>query len=111
CAGELRLELVVNPEDAAACFAALRARANEIEQAVGERLTWYEAENYRKRRIYARCAADLYDRSRWPEYYEWYHARLVRCCRVLRRIICRLGREAVTGEEGGMDVGPRQDEA
>ncbi len=67
---ELRVELVMDTEDAGRHFDALQDRSERIESDLGA-LTWHSTPNVRTRRVYARRDANLSDRERWPEYSQW----------------------------------------
>ena len=75
---ELRAEFVIVHAESAACFSKLEAERAAIEAEFGEPLTWYSAEGVKARRIFLRRAADLEDRSAWPEYCEWLTVKLDR---------------------------------
>jgi hypothetical protein len=75
---ELRVEFVIVHTKSATCFTKLEAERAAIEAEFGEPLTWYSAEGVKARRIFLRRAADLEDRSAWPEYCEWLTVKLDR---------------------------------
>lgn len=57
-------------------FAELLAMKEQLEQEVGEPLTWYNPENRRVCRIFLKLPADLNDRSKWPTYFLWLKNKL-----------------------------------
>ncbi len=67
---EIRAELVMDSEDSARQFDALRDERGRIESDLGA-LTWHSTPDVRTRRVYARRDAELKDRERWPEYFRW----------------------------------------
>jgi hypothetical protein len=44
---------------------------DEIENALGRKLSWHNPENKRSCRLYTRKVVNLDDQTRWPEYLEW----------------------------------------
>jgi len=68
---ELRAEVVLDSEQSKQQFDTLAADKAEIEQEVGEQLTWYKPPNARMCRIYLRRSANLRDKGTWNEYAEW----------------------------------------
>ena len=69
--GEVRAELYLDGINCNAHYQALKAQRQEIENALERTLGWHAPENSRPRRINTRKAADLNDRTRWPEYHTW----------------------------------------
>ena len=67
---ELRAELVMDSDDSGLHFDALQNERERIESDLGA-LTWHSTPNVRTRRVYARRDAELSDRERWPEYFQW----------------------------------------
>jgi len=80
--GLIRVDLILNPPTAEADFKALHSQRQEIEQEVGEKLTWHSPENSQSRRIYVKKLADIKDRDKWPEQFEWLESRLLAFRRV-----------------------------
>jgi hypothetical protein len=73
---ELRAELELTDDNAKAYYALLLPMKAQIEQELGESLTWYNPENKRLCRMYLRTTADLEDREQWPKYHEWLTSKL-----------------------------------
>jgi len=78
----IRVDLILNPPTAEAAFKALHSQRQEIEQEVGDKLTWHSPENSQSRRIYVKKLADIKDRDKWPEQFEWLESRLLAFRRV-----------------------------
>ncbi|MCK4303336.1 MAG: DUF4268 domain-containing protein [Candidatus Eisenbacteria sp.] len=75
-AGEIRTEVVITHAGAKVHFALLEDQREEIEHALGERLTWYDPPEAKYSKIILRRAADVTDRRAWPEQHAWLKARL-----------------------------------
>ena len=80
--GELRAEFVVKRHDANDLYAPLHARAAEIQEELGEDLTWDNPQDTKTWRAYLRKTADIQDRSSWPDQHEWLRSRLDRLSEV-----------------------------
>ena len=72
---EVRVELTLDDDNSDAYFEALRKQKVEIEQEVGQQLTWYASKG-RTRRIYLRKKIEFRDRTKWPEAFEWLRRNL-----------------------------------
>lgn len=75
---ELRAEFVIVHAKSAACFSKFESERSAIEAELGEPLTWYSVEGLKSRCIFFQRAADLEDRSAWPEHCEWLTVKLDR---------------------------------
>jgi len=74
--GEIRAGIYLGIENVQRDFQALSAQKEAIESELGEELVWDHVTYRRVARIYLRHDADLKDRSRWPEYFEWLREKL-----------------------------------
>jgi hypothetical protein len=68
---EIRVEVALNGDEAKQRFALIAATKQEIEQAIGESLTWRNTEDAIRCRIYASHTADFLKKELWPEQHEW----------------------------------------
>jgi hypothetical protein len=73
---EIRAELCLNGRDAKQEFAALEAKKEAIEKALGFALTWHNPENAAMCRLYTRKDADFRKEALWPEQFEWLRERV-----------------------------------
>lgn len=73
---EIRVELVVDGEDAKQHFAALLANRSQIEKDMGFPLVWHNPEDKNMCRIYTRQNADFLNPDRWPEQHQWLKEKL-----------------------------------
>lgn len=99
--GELRTELVLGDRDSKNYFSQLEAQRREIEQDLGEPLTWHNPPDKRMCRIYVRRTADIADQSKWPEYHAWLRGKLERFHRVFSlRVRALTSAEIMGGTDG-----------
>jgi hypothetical protein len=68
---ELRADLVLRDENANGYFAALESSRTEIEQEIGEAMTWHNPESKKMCRIWIRKDTDLENESLREEQYGW----------------------------------------
>jgi hypothetical protein len=68
---EMRVELTMDGVNAKHFFALLFAQKDDIERKIGQPLQWYNPENKKVARIYAKQATDFLDRAKWPGQFEW----------------------------------------
>jgi hypothetical protein len=61
----------------------LLTQREEVEQAYGSHLSFHRSEGVKSARIYERLKVDVFDESRWSEYYEWLTERVVRMREVM----------------------------
>ena len=73
---EQRVQLVFTGSKAKQRFASLEARKQQIENALGLELIWYNPADTQKARIFARHDANFDDEQQWPEQYKWLLAKL-----------------------------------
>ena len=73
---ETRVELTLDDDNSGAYFDLLEKQKSEIEREIGQPLTWYSKEGVRTRRIYIRRKADLFDRKKWPGFFDWLSTNL-----------------------------------
>ena len=90
---ELRAELVLGGGDPGRYFEALQSERERIESVLGK-LTWLSAPNVRTRRVYARRDAELSDRERWSEYFQWLVDNLKSFEKTFKSMILELGLSA-----------------
>ncbi|HWR31255.1 MAG TPA: DUF4268 domain-containing protein [Negativicutes bacterium] len=79
---EFRVELYLDGNNAKQWFANLMAQKNEIEQQLGETLTWHNPETKKSCRIYVRKSADFLNESLWEEHFSWLQRKLERFLQV-----------------------------
>jgi hypothetical protein len=68
---EIRAEVVLSDLNSKNYFQQLHAAKHEIEDQLGEQLTWHNPEDARMCRIFLRKSTDLEDRSNWGEQQRW----------------------------------------
>lgn len=108
--GELCAEVQMTSPNAKAHFAALEARRDAIEQAVGESLTWYNPPEARKAKVYIRRSANLQDRADWPEQHAWLRTKLETLHRTFSPLVRQLDMAPEAGEtaaEADLALGSR----
>jgi len=66
----IRMEMVIDHLEAKAFFAKLEEQRKEIEEEVGEQLTWYNLSEAKVCRIYVRKSVDIMNREDWPQHLE-----------------------------------------
>lgn len=78
---EIRVDFYIhNDED---LFRRLSDQQVEIEHAYGGPLRFYAAPGVTSRRIFDFMKTDIFDESRWPEYYDWLTERIIRMREVM----------------------------
>src|SRR5215208_6057644 len=73
---EIRVELVMEDENAKDYFAMLNARKEEVERKFGQPFIWYNPPGKKSARGYLRRNANFLDREGWPEQHEWLRTNL-----------------------------------
>jgi hypothetical protein len=89
----VRVELAIETADAKRVFAALEARKEEIETALGFELAWFSPKETVTAKAYTRQDADWMDRALWQEQFEWLRQRLERMHTVFLPLVRSLGSE------------------
>jgi len=74
--GEIRVELTIDNESAKQYFRLLQGHREQIENEIGEELTWRNPEDKRMCRIYVRKPVDISEREAWPEMQKWLKEKL-----------------------------------
>jgi hypothetical protein len=88
--GEIRVELIIDCTDGKEYYALLLQHKDEINAGIGLPLKWYNPENARVCRVYARRSADILDRTKWKEWHEWTRVTLEKFYEVLSPIVKEL---------------------
>jgi hypothetical protein len=88
--GELRVDVYLDGSGAKQLFAELQKQRSAIELEMGESMTWYNPPETRMSRIYIRRSADVGNREEWPEYREWFKAKLEAIARVFVQRVRKL---------------------
>jgi hypothetical protein len=83
-ANELRAEVYLKGEQAKDRFLTLEKEKAEIEQEMGEKLSWYNPLDSKMCRIYLRKSVDLRDREQWPNHHHWLFEKLEKLYTVFR---------------------------
>jgi len=73
---EIRVELVMDDNNAKKYFALLIGQKEQIELEFGQSLIWHNPSDTKAAKIYVRQAADFYDAEKWPEQHEWLRINL-----------------------------------
>jgi len=73
---ELRPTVWIGGSDAQRHYQALESVKDEIEKELGEPLAWHNPPNTLSAKVYVRRDADLKDRTKWPEYFDWQIGKL-----------------------------------
>ena len=73
---ELRVELYMSGQSTKLHYAQLFEQREGIERELGQPLAWYNPEEKRVCRIYARRPGDVLDRATWKEQFEWLRTNL-----------------------------------
>ena len=73
---EIRVDFYIHNDDA--LYQRLLAQQSDIEDAYGGPLRFYSAPGVVSRRIFDFVKTDIFDESRWPEYYDWLTERIIR---------------------------------
>ena len=73
---ELRVDLFIRDDDA--LYQELVVQRAEIEQEYGAPLRFYSAPGVASRKVFDFTKTDVFDQSRWPEYYDWLTERVIR---------------------------------
>lgn len=68
---ELRTELVLDDNNSKNYFTRLETEKEEIENKIGEQLTWHNPPEKRMCRIYIRKSTNLQDKNKWSEQHTW----------------------------------------
>lgn len=87
---ELRIELVVYSRRAKAEFSALENKKQEIEDAIGLPLIWYNPDRTRVCSVYTRQDADIRNQKLWPEQHKWLLETLQRFHRVFSPLVIEI---------------------
>lgn len=66
----------MNSKNSKQHYAALEQMRKEIEEEIGQPLTWHNPENKNACRIYVRMNADFLDPNLWPKQHEWLREKL-----------------------------------
>lgn len=98
--GELRVELVLDDENSKTYFAQLEAQRNDVEQELGEPLTWHNPTDKRMCRIYVRRSAEIPERDKWPEYQTWLRNKLEALHRIFGARVPALASAEETSADG-----------
>jgi len=72
----IRMEMVIDHLEAKAFFAKLEEQRKEIEEEIGESLTWHNPSKAKMCRIYTRKPADIMNRDDWPQQHAWLQEKL-----------------------------------
>ncbi len=67
--GEIRAQVDLVGKDAKAFYSLLEQQKESIEAELGRPLNWHNPEDKQSSRIFLSTAADLNDRTKWPEYF------------------------------------------
>ena len=94
--GEVRAEVVINHRDGKAFFESLLRSSSQIDDEMGEALTWTYKLYVKTRKIYVRRTADIADRDDWPNQHEWLTTKLEALQRIFRPRVQELSLEATT---------------
>ena len=73
---QLRVELRVY--DNHPSYEVLLSQREAIETEYGTPLNWYKVPDVKRAKIYEVFATDVFDETRWPEYYDWLTERVIR---------------------------------
>jgi hypothetical protein len=73
---QLRVELRVFENHPS--YERLLSQREAIESEYGAPLNWYKVPDVKRAKIYESFATDIFDESRWPEYYDWLTERIIR---------------------------------
>ncbi|MFB6272801.1 MAG: DUF4268 domain-containing protein [Salinibacter sp.] len=69
--GEIRAEVVIRDKHSKDYFRLLQQERDQIEEELGEVLTWHNPEKARMCRIYLRKSTDIFDRDQWQDHHRW----------------------------------------
>ena len=87
---EVSVELYMQGQSAEKRFKRLQEHQDEIEQAFGEPLIWYEPESGKKaRKIFSSRTWDFRDKETWPDLFKWYEKNLQALKAALEPIISK----------------------
>jgi hypothetical protein len=87
----IRAQFSIEHDESAGMYRALLARANEIDQKLGEPLTWMVLnESVRRQRAFVHLDANLADRADWPRQHQWLKDRLEKMVAVFGPIVREL---------------------
>jgi hypothetical protein len=78
---ELRVDTYIYDDDA--IFERLLAQRDSIDAEYGAPLRYYRAPGVASRRIFDFLKTDIFDESRWPEYFDWLTERIIRMREVM----------------------------
>jgi hypothetical protein len=78
---EIRVDFYIPNDDS--LFRLLADQQAEIEDVYGAPLCFYAAPSVASRRIFDFMKTDIFDESRWPEYYDWLTERIIRMRKVM----------------------------
>ena len=89
--GEIRAELVISSkEHAGTYYRQLYAQKESIENQLGFKLECYEKKGQTARGAAVRSTVDVYNKAKWPEYYQWLKDHLEKMHTVLSPIAKQL---------------------
>ncbi len=80
---ELRVDLYIRDDDA--LYQQLLNQRVEIKQEYGAPLRFYSAPGAASRSVFDFVKTDVFDETRWPEYYDWLTERIIRMHEVMGR--------------------------
>ena len=78
---ELRVDFYIYDNDD--FYQRMLLQQTDIEEAYGAPLRFYAAPGVTSRRIFDFLKTDIFDESRWPEYYDWLTERIIRLREVM----------------------------
>jgi hypothetical protein len=90
-APEVRVELAIETADAKRVFAALEARKEEIETALGFPVCWHNPQDTATCKVYTRIDADWPNSQLWSDQFGWLRERLERMHSVFAPLVKNLG--------------------
>ncbi|MBM3330988.1 DUF4268 domain-containing protein [candidate division WOR-3 bacterium] len=93
---EIRVDLYMSGSSAKRHFAQLNEQREDIERELGLQLVWYNPEDKQACRIYTRRAADVMDRTTWPQQFEWLRKNVELFYKVFAPRVKKLGTEETT---------------
>jgi len=88
--GEIRAEMCVYDQEAKEYYSQIEQKKEEIEDAFGEPLVWYNPEDANNCRIYIKKSADVKNRETWHEQHEWLKCELEKLDCIFRPLVKKL---------------------